>query len=342
VDWVPPKAARRLLYQPLVVLIGACALVVAVPVLLLTALVDLFLRRPFPTTRLAAVGLVHVIFEALGIISLFGLWLISAFRGGVRSPRSQELHHRFVRWWLTKLIGITGASIGIVVEIEDRRPPRSGPVLVFSRHAGPWDSFLLAHALVHDYRRHPRLVMKEAMQWFPTIDIVGNRLPNRFIRPRGTGAAAFIPQIEELAHGLGDHDALVIFPEGGNFTQRRRLAAIERLVREGHQEHAEEARHLANLIAPRPGGVMAAMRGAPDADVVFVAHTGLEPLASLPELWRRVPLRHPLLGRYWRMPASDVPSGEQAKVDWLFAWWERIDTWIDEHGTPTGARSRSP
>lgn len=87
-------------------------------------------------------------------------------------------------------------------------------------------------------------------------------------------AARFVLAIEDLAHGLGDHDALVLFPEGGNFSKRRRLAAIERLVREGHLERAEAARQLVNLITPRPGGVFAAMRGGPDDDVVFVAHTG--------------------------------------------------------------------
>jgi 1-acyl-sn-glycerol-3-phosphate acyltransferase len=320
--------------MPLVLLVAVAAVVVALPVLVVTALIDLLLRKPFPTTRLAAVGLSHLIFEAMGVLCLFGLWLVSLPGGGIRSPAAQERHHRFVRWWLAEVIRTTGSLVGIVVEIEDRRPPQAGPVLVFSRHAGPWDSFLLAHSLVHDYRRRPRLVMKAAMQWSPVIDIVGNRLPNRFIRPRGVGAAAFIPQIEELAKGLGDHDALVIFPEGGNFSVRRRLAAIERLVREGHLQHVDDARHLTNLIAPRPGGVMAAMRGAPDADVVFVAHTGLEPLTSLAELWRRVPLHDPLLGRYWRMPATDVPAGEQERVDWLFAWWERIDTWIAEHRLP--------
>jgi 1-acyl-sn-glycerol-3-phosphate acyltransferase len=331
VDWVPPRFFRRLFLAPLAVLLAILALLIAPAVLLSTAVLDLVLRRRFPTTRLAAVALTHVTFEGFGVLCLAGLWLVLLPFGGVRGSRGQDLHHRFVRWWFGSLIAVTGALLAIRVVIEDRRDPTPGPVLVFSRHAGPWDSFLLAHSLVHLYRRQPRIVMKEAMQWSPVIDLVGNRLPNRFIRPRGLDAHWFVSEIEELAHALGDRDALVLFPEGGNFSERRRLAAIERLVREGHLEHAEEARRLANLIAPRPGGVLAAMRGAPDADVVFVAHTGLEPLVSLGELWHRVPLQRPLMGRYWRIPPTEVPEGEQERIDWLFNWWERIDTWIDEH-----------
>jgi 1-acyl-sn-glycerol-3-phosphate acyltransferase len=329
-EWVPPRLARRLIVDPLVVLISLVALGVALPVLLATAIVDLIVRRPFPTTRLAAVALTHAVFEGLAVVCLTGLWLGCLPIRGVRGARGQELHHRFIHWWLSSLMGITGRLVGIRVLIQDRQPPRNGPVLVFSRHAGPWDSFLLAHTLGEEYHRHARVVMKAAMQWSPAVDLIGNRLPNRFIRRGGPRGKHAIEAIEELAGNLGDHDALVLFPEGGNFTERRRLAAIQRLIDDGHLDQVGEAVRLTNLIAPRPAGVMAAMRSAPGADVVFVAHTGLEPLTSLAELWRRVPLRSPLIGRYWRLPPGDVPSSAPERIDWLYEWWERIDTWIDE------------
>jgi 1-acyl-sn-glycerol-3-phosphate acyltransferase len=170
--------------------------------------------------------------------------------------------------------------------------------------------------------------MKAAMQWFPFVDVVGNRLPNRFIRVRPGQSERVLRAIEDLARGMGERDALVIFPEGANFTPRRRIRGIGRLFERGDAARAMEAEGLANVIAPRPGGVMAALRGAPEAEPVFVAHTGLEDLSSLRALWRAVPLRRPLLGRYWRLPRDEVPTEDDRIVDWLFAWWERIDTWI--------------
>ena len=337
-DGVPPRVARRLLLAPAAVLLGIVAVVLGPFVLVAALAVDAVLRRPLSTTRLATVALAHVVFEAAGVIALFGLWIASGFGLAIRSPRMQALHHRFLRAWLGLLLDITSGCIGIVVVVEGRQPPRSGPVLVFSRHAGPWDSFLLAHALTHDYRRRPRIVMKAAMQWSPMIDIIGNRLPNRFIRPHGPDAGRFLGEIETLARGIGVDEALILFPEGGNFSERRRLAAISRLRERGDAEHADDAARLEHVVAPHPGGVLAALRGAPDADVVFVAHTGLEPLASLRELWRRTPLRTPLIGRYWRLPGTAVPETDPEIVDWLFGWWERIDTWIEQHPA-TSARA---
>ena len=51
------------------------------------------------------------------------------------------------------------------------------------RHAGPGDSFVLVHALVNWFDREPRIVLKDMLQWDPAVDVLLNRLPNRFITP---------------------------------------------------------------------------------------------------------------------------------------------------------------
>ena len=79
-----------------------------------------------------------------------------------------------------------------------------------------------------------------------------------------------------MARGLGSHDALVLFPEGHDFSLRRRRAAIDSLRQRGHEELAGKADQMANVLAPRIGGVTAAIAAAPEADVVCVAHTLFE------------------------------------------------------------------
>jgi hypothetical protein len=32
--------------------------------------------------------------------------------------------------------------------------------------------------------------------------------------------------------------------------------------------------------------------------------------------------------RWWRVPASEVPRDDDAIVEWLFGWWEVVDSWI--------------
>ncbi|MGZ4460620.1 MAG: hypothetical protein ACXVW9_15990, partial [Nocardioidaceae bacterium] len=46
----------------------------------------------------------------------------------------------------------------------------------------------------------------------PAIDIILNRLPNRFISPKG--GPDLEQQVGELARNLDENDAFVIFPEG--------------------------------------------------------------------------------------------------------------------------------
>jgi hypothetical protein len=126
----------------------------------------------------------------------------------------------------------------------------------------------------------------------------------------------------------------VIFPEGGNFTRRRRVRAIERLRMKGHEDEAEKAEAMTHLLAPRPGGTFAAVDAAPDADVVFVAHTGLEQMSSVLDIWRGIPMDSDVRARWWRVPSAEVPEEPEAQVDWLFAWWGRMDEWISVHGSP--------
>ena len=75
---------------------------------------------------------------------------------------------------------------------------------------------------------------------------------------------------------------------------------------------------MANVLPPRHGGVMAAIGNAPDADIVFVAHTLFEDVGSIGQLWQRIPLKEPVLARFWRIPVAEVPEGtEELRVRWV-------------------------
>jgi 1-acyl-sn-glycerol-3-phosphate acyltransferase len=181
--------------------------------------------------------------------------------------------------------------------------------------------------LVNWYAREPRIVLTERMQWAPALDVVLNRLPNRFIP--GGGGAQLERRISELATALDHNDAFVIFPEGGNFTERRRLASIARLRGRGLHDMARRSETMRHVLAPHPGGVTAALAAAPEADVVWVTHAGLDHLSTVADIWRELPLRKTVQMRWWRVPATDVPRDETTQIDWLYQWWQRIDDWID-------------
>jgi hypothetical protein len=187
---------------------------------------------------------------------------------------------------------------------------------------------LLIGTLLVGYRRHPRIVMLAKLQWEPLYDIMLNRLPNRFIRHDPARRDLYLRAIGDLASGLGDRDAFVLFPEGKDFTPRVRVRAIDYLRRKGHDSAAERAEKMTYVLPPRHGGVMAAIQRAQDADVVLVAHSVLEDVGSFKDLWGRIPLSHPIMSRYWRIPPGEVPKDEEQLIEWLYGWWERIDRWI--------------
>jgi 1-acyl-sn-glycerol-3-phosphate acyltransferase len=322
---------RRLIIDPIRFVVALIGIAISPIVLLVAAIADLFLPGRFRTTRLLTVLVVFLVCEVIGMSVGFLLWVASGFGLGLRSQAFQNAHHRFIAWWLERLIGAAEKLLGLQIQLEDPPAPRAGAVLVFPRHAGPGDSLLIARTLMSGYKRRPRIVMKETMQWAPTIDIIGNRLRACFIRPADRDASRFIGRIGELAKDLDELEAVVLFPEGGNFSLRRRERAIAKLRESGREDYAERAEQMTHILAPRPGGALAAIESAPDADVVFVAHTGLEYLGDMPDLWRSVPLQQPIIGRYWRIAPDDIPSGRDQQIDWLYKWWSTIDQWIGSH-----------
>jgi hypothetical protein len=64
--------------------------------------------------------------------------------------------------------------------------------------------------------------------------------------------------------------------------------------------------------------------------VVFVAHTGVEHLVTVLDVWRELPMDTVIEMRWWLVPVAEVPDGREERIDWLFAWWQRIDDWVAE------------
>lgn len=334
-DWLlAHPLPRRLLTVPAV--ISALLLTVTtVPLwLLIAAAVSPWLPGRWRPLRLLCFALLWLALETATLVALGWLWLLHG--GHMRRPAAVAAHYALLRWLLGQLVAAARHLFAVRIALDDAalpaRPPGAPrgarPLLVLSRHAGPGDSLLLVHELIAVYRREPRIVLKDALQLDPVLDVLVNRLPSRFISPHPPPGAGAADQVGQLADGMDGDDALVIFPEGGNFTERRRLRAIAKLESGGRTGHAAAARRMRHLVAPRPGGVLAALDAAPDADVVFVGHTGLEELDSVGDLWRGLPMDSEVRARFWTVPADRVPPGRDARIAWLYDWWTYLDAWI--------------
>jgi 1-acyl-sn-glycerol-3-phosphate acyltransferase len=324
---VPPRLVRRLVLAPLLLAVEA-VVIVASPVAGLIGAVAAGRRA----LRAAAVTAECTGRHAAASVASFGLWVLSGFGRGTGSARMQDAHYRLLRWFVGGLYRAIVRGAGVEVRMSPESAAAQAvlssherPVVVLSLHAGEGDSLLVLHELLCRYGRRPRVVLHEALRLDPLIDALGERLPNRFVDPRGGDTEV---EIAAMAADVGPADAVLIFPEGGNFSPERRARGIERLERAGHAEEAAWAREMEHVSAPRPGGALAALEAAPDADVVLFAHAGIP--AGVGELWRRLGGDQCIDIRLWLVPAGDVPEGRDARIDWLFGCWRELDRWVGE------------
>jgi 1-acyl-sn-glycerol-3-phosphate acyltransferase len=342
---LPPAPIRRLLLVPLVVVIAGALATLTPPVALLTVAFNLIRRRTRPghvrrsrLLRVAWLGLAWSAGETAALTVSLCLWIVSGFGGRLDTEPYQARHYAVMQWFLDLIYRAASRACGLSVTVTG--PPEAGPrsdrpVIVLSRHAGPGDSLLLIHYLLGVCERSPRVVMKATLQLDPSVDILANRLPNAFLRRaakagKAAGSRQHTEQIRRLAAGMSRRSALVIFPEGGNWTPYRWRRAIDRLRRRGRPDLAERAAAMANVLPPHASGALAAIATCPAADVIFVAHTGLDRLVSVRDVWRSLLTDMEIRAHWWRVPAANVPRSvsRDIQVTWLYDWWQRIDAWI--------------
>jgi 1-acyl-sn-glycerol-3-phosphate acyltransferase len=368
---LPPTPIRRLLLVPLVVVIAAALAALTPAVALLTAAFNLISRRARPERprrsrllRVAWLGLVWSAGETAALTVSLCLWLVSGFGGRLHTEPYQARNYAVIKWFLDLIYRAAGRACGLSVTVtgpQEAGPSGARPLIVLSRHAGPGDSLLLIHYLLSVCERRPRVVMKATLQLDPSMDILANRVPNAFLHrakataggagsgPKPgfrTGAAGshHVDQIRRLAVGLDEGSALAIFPEGGNWTPHRWRRAIDRLRRGGRPDLAERAAAMPNVLPPHASGALAAIEACPAAEVIFVAHTGLDRLVSVRDVWQGLRADLEITARWWHVPAPSVPraAAREAQLIWLYDWWQRIDAWITAENSGSAAEQGGP
>ena len=327
---VPPKIVRRLVIAPLVALLDL-AVVVLSPVLLLVSVLISPLFGGWRPVRMSAIVVAFAGYHLAAMLACLGLWVASGFGLRTESQSMVRAHYRVLAWFVAGVYDVIARLARVTVNVTESAAggqilsTRERPVVVLSRHAGEGDTLLVINELLCRHDRGPRIVMHDALRLDPLIDVMGERLPNRFVDPRGGDTEK---EIAAMASELGETAALVIFPEGANFTEQRRERGIRRLEEAGHEEEAAWAREIRHLSAPRPGGALAAIDSSPEADVVIMGHDGFP--SGLKEVWRLLPEPQTIELRLWHEPASAIPDDPDERIDWLFGWWRTLDEWVAE------------
>lgn len=324
----PPRAVRWLLAlaYPFVGAVVTLLSIVVLPLGLLLWPIDRRLR----TTRVMLMLLV-VMWEDIGIVvGCWWLWLRALVLG---RERWVEDHEALVIAALDHVMTWAGRVVGFHVEIDGDLDwgDEGEPLVVLSRHAGPADSLALAWLLMTRARRVPRIVLADAMLWDPGAAIVLRRLSSYFV-PSSSGAGDDRSRgVAELATSLGPRDAMLIFPEGKNWTPRRQVELVAVLRAKGETERADEAAGWPYLLPPRPKGVVTILTSVSHCDVMVVGHTGLEMLASPRAVWRAIPFSSRLLVRARTWERCDIPADGPGIERWLDDRWSGINAWVGTH-----------
>lgn len=324
------KLPRRLLTVPAFLVLAAASLGLApfwIPVL---GIIDALRRRQLASLRCGAIFTCYFVGEAAGILACFAIWLRHGAWRGVAPERFIEANYRLQDWWVQTLFGCAEHVFGLRLEVEGDDALSGTPLLLFSRHASIVDTTLPGALLAAPHGVRLRYVVKRELLWDPCLDIVGNRTPNRYVDRDPDDSEAEVEAVGRLAAGISDGDGVVIFPEGTRFTPARRDRVIARLRDRGLEAAAQRAERLRCVLPPRPGGPLALIANAPDADVVFCAHSGFEASARLADLWAGRLIHARIRIRFWRVPAAEIPQDPEAQRQWLLGEWEAVDRWVAE------------
>ena len=334
----PPRLVRRLVVDPLFLPAAAVlALVLLAVVAVASLLAPLTPRRR--VLGMARLVLAYLRLDVSLLLRSWLLWLRTPVRLGREAERRWTAAHALLLHdALERLLAVAGTTVGFAVQVDERSPvpPRDGrPLAVLARHAGPGDSFTLVWLILHRLGRTPRVVLKDVLLWDPGLDVVLTRLSCCFLSSRSGAGDDNTAAVAALAARLGPDDALLLFPEGGNWTRARHRRAVRRLWRGGRRRAARRAAAMPRVLPPRPAGTAAVLTTRPDADVLVVAHGGLDGLTSPGAVWSALPVdATPMRVRWWQVPPAARPVTEDAVPDWLDAQWARVAGWVDGQEEP--------
>ncbi len=307
---MPPVSIRRPVTVVVWLIVSTMVVLVSPVLLALGKVASAVTRRPQPliVTRLT---IAYFGCELAALVGCGALWLGAGFGVRVGTRRWQALHWRLLRWFVGALADAGRRTLDIDVQAELSADAASAlesdePLIILSRHAGPGDTIFVLDELMSRFRRRPSVVFKESLAVDPCIDLLAHRLPQGMLDNADREEAQEI--IAHITTELGPRGALLLFPEGGNFTPERRRSALLRLRRRGNRSSAEQAERMPHVLPPQPSGVLAALDATRQTDVVFAAHTGLGLAAYPGQFWRDMPIGRTLHTRMWFVPASEVPA----------------------------------
>jgi 1-acyl-sn-glycerol-3-phosphate acyltransferase len=309
-------------------IVSCLAIVGCLPALIVIAAVtDIVRASRWAGVRFIAMLAFYFCCEVAGIAMSFLLWLAKVLTG-TRRERFLGWNFALQQCWAGSLFRAGRLLFSISVEVEGVDGLGDGPFIVFIRHVSLGDTLLPSTILSKRYGLRLRYVLKSQLLWDPCLDIVGNRLPNCFVR-RGAGDEMATSAVQRLMDGLRKKDGVLIYPEGTRFTLEKRKRILDRL-RGGDGDLFGLAGGLKHVLPPRLGGTLALLGRNKSADALFCGHVGLEGVTDFRDFLRGSMVGATLRVRFWRVAYDEIPKDRVAQTTWFYEQWSRLDDWVGE------------
>ncbi|MFN2426158.1 MAG: lysophospholipid acyltransferase family protein [Candidatus Binatia bacterium] len=314
-----------------------------VPLLIAVATFDFLRGQPWTATRALAFFVWYLACELVGVTAGFLIWLASLGWAAGDPERYMDWNYALQNFWARMLGRGAFRIFGVRLELHGGEY-RFGeaPIIVFVRHASVADTILAALLISVPHGTRLRYVLKQELLWDPCLDIVGNRLPNVFVRRDSAYTDREVAAVAGLARGLGPSDGVLIYPEGTRFSPSKKARIVEKLREQGRGDAAAEAEAFRHVLRPRSGGPFALLDVAPQADVVFLAHTGFEGSASFDRFFNGGLVGRTVHAELRVVKAADVPKDPKTRREWMMQNWHKVDEFIEKHRgltSPTPARA---
>jgi 1-acyl-sn-glycerol-3-phosphate acyltransferase len=268
--------------------------------------------------RITAFGWAYLLGEALAVLTMAMVSLLG-------SRRSITATYWLQRVWLDWNFDMLRIAFSLKFRVDGTDQIAPAPFLLLSRHASLIDTMLPGRYVVRPHGYRLRYILKKELLVDPALDIGGNRLPNYFIDRKGS-ASQELEGVRNLAADLGGRDAVLIYPEGTRYTESKRVKYVAGITWRGGTG-SDIVGGYRRVLPPRPGGTLALLE-ASQADVVVLAHRGLEGFASVADTWDGGLVGSTVYVRFWRIPRSRIPADRDERVKWLYRTWADVDRWI--------------
>ncbi len=315
--------------------------------LVAAALVDLALwlrrRKHWMAVRLLAMLWWFLFGEMRALVGLLAIWISTGGPLGRGSLRRRRLLYALRVHWARSHLGGIKVLFGLGFEVEGLERAGPGPVVIMMRHASIIDN-LLPDALVgREHGLGLRFVIKRELEAIPTIDIGGRWVPTFYVRRASADSAGEVGMLRGLLDGIGIGEGVLIYPEGTRF-EPRKLARAKQVIAERQPGVAPLANRLENLLPPRLGGPLALLDEAAGSEtaIVFCAHVGFDGFQYISDIWAGGLVGSTIRVRFWRYPNSEIPAGEAARIEWLYARWLELDDWVGGGRAAADTASSAP